>query len=251
MPRCIWIGSAVISVVLLGIASGAVGAQQPAQGGRAAQPSQGQAQPQGRGRGAAPAEAATRPALLFREEWKQPPYTGEQTDENRRVTQQAVTNAVLELKLYGPDVKNVEVYVHEGRYDLWSGMTTSPVAVTLRDKNNYVDLTGLARLRWIVRTQALHTVYPVVKLADGTYLAGSRGVSTDGDYIESEVAFGANMRWFKLDPQKVVTTVEVKTPDLSKVDEIGWVDLAPGGGHGNAGWHNVSTIELYAKPVKR
>jgi len=226
---------------LVVMASGAF-AQQPAAGRGAA--------PEGRGRGAAAAEAATRPALLFKEEWKQPPHTGDLNDENRRVTQDAVTNARLELKLYGADAKDIGVYVHEGRLDLWSGITTSPTAVTLRDKSNYIDLTGLARLRWIVRTQALHTVYPVVKLPDGTLIAGSHGVSTEGDYIENEVAFG-NMRWYKLDPQKVVTTVEVKTPDLSKVDEVGWADLAPGGGHGNAGWNNVSTIELYAKAVPR
>ena len=54
-------------------------------------------------------------------------------------------------------------------------MTTSPVAITLRDKRNYVDLTGLARLRWMVRTNAIHTLHPVVKLADGTLLVGNRG----------------------------------------------------------------------------
>jgi hypothetical protein len=187
---------------------------------------------------------------MFREEWKQPPYTGQLNDENRRVTQDAVTNPSLELRLYGPDARNLSVYVHEGRHDLWTGMVTSPIAATLRDKNNYIDLTGLARLRWIVRTQSLHALHPVVKLADGTLLAGSHTDSTEGDYLESEVAFG-NQHWFKLDPQKVVTTVEVKNPDLSKVDEIGFVDLAPAGGHGNAGWANVSVVELYAKPVPR
>jgi len=207
---------------------------------------QGQAPAEGRGRGAAAADAATRPPLLFREEWK---YAGQSTDEARRVNQNVLSNARLELKLYG-DAKNVEVYQHEGRNDLWSGLATGPVALTLRDKANYMDLTGLARLRWMVRTQALHTVYPVVKLADGTLIAGNRGVSTEGDYIESEVAFG-NLRWYKLDPDKAVTTVEVKNPDLSRVDEIGWVDLAPSGGHGNAGWHNMSTIEVYAKAVPR
>ena len=30
-----------------------------------------------------------------------------------------------------------------------------------------------------------------------------------------------------------------------------FVDLAPGGGHGIAGAFNVSTLELYAKPVPR
>jgi hypothetical protein len=59
------------------------------------------------------------------------------------------------------------------------------------------------------------------------------------------------MRWHKLDPQKVVTTVEVMSPDLTRVDEVGFVDLAPGGGHGIAGAFNVSTLELYAKAVPR
>jgi len=196
------------------------------------------------------ADTQTRPPLLFREEWKQPPYTGKLNDENRRVTQAAVTNPRLELKLYGADARNIGVYVHEGRQDLWNGVAASPVAVTLRDKANYLDLTGLARLRWITRTNALHVLHPVVKLADGTLLAGSHADSTDGEYLESEVAFGGQ-HWFKLDPDKVVTTVEVKNPDLSKVDEIGFVDLMPGGGHGNAGWSNMSVLELYAKPVPR
>jgi hypothetical protein len=92
--------------------------------------------------------------------------------------------------------------------------------------------------------------HPVVKLADGTFIAGSFTQSNDGEYIQTEVAF-ANQRWYKLDPEKVVTTVEVKNPDLTKVDEVGLVDLMPSGGHGNAGWVNLSTIELYAKPVPR
>ncbi len=194
--------------------------------------------------------APTRPTLLFKEEWKLPVHAGPANDENRRVTPAVVTNARLDLKLYGTDSRAIAAWEHEGRVDLWTGMTTSPVAVTLRDKSMYIDLTGLARLRWIVRTSSLHVLYPVVKLADGTFIAGSRGVSTDGDFIQTEVAFGG-MRWYKLDPMKVVTTSEVKTPDLSKVDEVGFVDLAPGGAHGVAGWANLSTVELFANAVPR
>jgi len=219
---------------------------------------QAQQPPAGRGTGApgppggrgANAEPAVRPALLFKEDWKQPPYTGTLNDENRRATQEAVTNPRLELKLYGTDARNVGVYNHEGRFDLWTGVVSSPVAIMLRDKSNYVDLTGLSRLRAIVRTLALHVIHPVVKLADGTYLAGSRAFDTEGEYIQEEVRFGG-MRWHKLDPQKVVTTVEVAGPDLTRVDEVGFVDLAPGGGHGIAGAFNVSTFELYAKGVPR
>jgi hypothetical protein len=204
--------------------------------------------PQGRGGGEGPVELP----LLFRETWKQQPYTGELDDVKRRIriTQDVVGNPNLELKLYGPDTQDVLLATHEGRHDLWTGLETSPVAATLRDKNNYIDLTGRARLRWIVRTGSLHVLHPVVKLPDGTMLAGSSAGSTDGEFLESEVAF-RNQRWFKLDPEKIVTTIEVKNPDLSKVDEIGFVDLMPGGGKGVAGWVNVSVIELYAKSSPR
>jgi hypothetical protein len=230
------------ALTLAVLASGASAQQPPA--GRAGTPP---GQPGGRG---ASAEPATRPALLFKEEWKQPPYTGTLNDENRRATQDAVTNPRLELKLYGADARNVGVYNHEGRFDLWTGVVTSPVAIAVRDRSNYADLTGLARLRAIVRTLSLHTINPIVKLADGTYLAGSRSINTEGDFLQTEVAFGG-MRWFKLDPQKVVTTVEVRNPDLARVDEVGFADLSPGGGHGIAGAFNLSALELYAKPVPR
>jgi hypothetical protein len=206
-------------------------------------------QPAGRGRGAE-APAATRPAQMFKEDWKQPPYTGTLNDENRRATQDAITNPKLELKLYGSMSRDVGVYNHEGRFDLWNGVVKSPMAIMLRDKTSYADLTGLARLRAIVRTMGLHVIYPVVKLADGNYIAGSRGATTEGDYLEIEVAFNG-MRWHKLDPASVTTSAEVKNPDLTKVDEIGFVDLAPGGGHGVSGAFNLSTIELFAKVVPR
>lgn len=212
-------------------------AQQPA-GGRAG------------GAPAAAAEAAARPPLMFKEEWKQPPYTGTLNDENRRVTQAAVSNPQLEIKIYGQAAKEIGVYNHENRFDLWTGMATSPVAIMLRDKQSYADLTGLARMRAIVRTQSLHVLYPIVKLADGTMIAGNKGINTDGEFISTEVSFSGG-KWFKVDPIKVTTTVEVKTPDLSKVDEVGFVDLMPSGGHGNAGWANVSAFELYAKSVPR
>jgi hypothetical protein len=182
--------------------------------------------------------------------WREPKFEGEPNDVNQRFTPYVVTNEGLEGKLYGPDAHLIRAARHEGRIDLWTGMATSPVAVTLRDKRNYVDLTGLARLRWILRTNAIHTLYPVVKLADGTMVVGSRGIVTDGEFLQVDVAFGG-MRWYRLDPVKVVVLTEVVNPDLSKVDEVGVASLAPGGGHGIAGSANLSTVELYAKPVPR
>src|SRR5437870_1657405 len=149
-------------------------------------------------------QTATRPPLLFTETWKEPPHTAPLTDAERRVSQQVVSNPDLELKLYGADAKSVSVNPHEGRLDLWNGDTASPVAVTLRHKSSSLDLRGLARLRWILRTNGLHVIHPVLKLADGTLIAGTDANETDGVLLSREIAF-TNQRWVKLDPVKIVT----------------------------------------------
>ena len=193
---------------------------------------------------------APRPPLLFSEPWRLPPYTGEQTDENMRFTPAVVTNPRIEAKLYGPDAKVIRAAVHEERIDLWNGMATSPVAITLRDRRNYIDLTGAARLRWIVRTNAIHLLHPVVRLADGRLIVGDRGITTHGEFLTVEVAF-IGMRWYGLDPDKVVVLTEVTNPNLQRVDEVGLAMLSPGGGHGIAGSANLSNVELFAYPVPR
>ena len=191
-----------------------------------------------------------RPPLLISEPWRLPPHTGEPNDENMRFTPAVVTNPRLEVKLYGPDAKVILASVHEERVDLWTGMASSPVAVTLRDRRNYVDLTEAARLRWIVRTNAIHQLHPVVKLADGRLIVGDRGITTHGEFVTIEVAF-SGMRWYTLDPARVVVLTEVTRPDLSRVDEVGLATLSPGGGHGVTASANFSTVDLFAYPVPR
>jgi hypothetical protein len=191
-----------------------------------------------------------RPPLLFSEPWRLPSYTGEQTDENMRFTPGVVTNPRVDVTWYGTDAKVVRAAVHEERVDLWNGMASSPVAVTLRDRRNHVDLTDAARLRWIARTNAIHLLHPVVKLADGRLIVGDRGISTHGEFLTVEIAF-SGMRWYALDPITVVVLTEVTNPDLRRVDEVGVAMLSPGGGHGIAGSANLSTVELFAYPVPR
>ena len=191
-----------------------------------------------------------RPPLLFTETWQLPPHTGEPTDENMRFTPAVVTNPRIEVTLYGRDASVVRAAVHEERVDLWNGMASSPVAVTLRDRRNHVDLTDAARLRWIVRTNAIHSLHPVVKLADGRLLVGDRPITTHGEFLAVEIAF-SGMRWYGLDPINVVVLTEVANPNLRRVDEVGLAMLSPGGGHGIAGSANLSTVDLFAYPVPR
>lgn len=199
----------------------------------------------------------TTPPLLFKEQWQQvPAAVGVPTSPRRSqnqywlASQAAVTNPGLEAKFYGLDAGNITVYIHEGRADLWTGLTGSPVAVTLRHRDNYIDLRGLARVRAILRTGNLHTLHPVVRLADGSLLAGSHVINTDGQFLNVEVSF-ENLRWYALDASTLGVKAQATKVDLSRVDEVGFVDLAPGGGHGSSGWANISWIEVYAKPVTR
>jgi hypothetical protein len=181
--------------------------------------------PKGGGKGKGPA----RPPLFFREEWKQTPAGGE----HQVVPAESVANPDLTLSLLGPTGKEMLMTGAAGDetnpIHLWTGMCTTPCAFTLKHKNSYADLTGLARIRL------------VSKMADGSLT----------DWIESEFAV-SDVRWLRVDPTRMVTTGNwVKDPDLSKVDEIGFADLMPSSGHGPGGWADVGKIEVFAKPVPR
>ena len=75
-------------------------------------------------------------------------------------------------------------------------------------------------------------------------------VGDASNYTPADIAF-SGMRWYGLDPQKVVVLTEVRNPDLTRVDEVGIAALMPGGGHGIAGSFNLSNVELYAYPAAR
>jgi hypothetical protein len=196
------------------------------------------------------AAPATRPPLFLREDWKQSPAGGEHA-----VTPESAGNANLELKMYGPAAKDLLLSGSAGDeanpIHVWTGMCTAPAAVALRDKNNYADLTGLARIRWVTKMSGFHQIRPIVKLADGTWLVSDRADGSTADWHENEFSV-SEVRWLKLNIEKVITQGNwVNNPDLSKVDEIGFADLMPSSGHGPGGWSDVGKIEVYAKAVKR
>ena len=39
-------------------------------------------------------------------------------------------------------------------FSVWSGECDGPFAITFKQKNNYVDLSGLGKIRWVIKTPA-------------------------------------------------------------------------------------------------
>ena len=211
----------------------------------------------GRGAGGT-ASAARAAALVLKVEWVRPPSQTGQVP----VIQENVADPNVEMKWYGTAAKQLLTSGNPGSdttpFSVWSGECAGPFAITFRQKNNAVDLTGLAKIRWITKTSGFHVVRPVVKLGDGTMLIGDRADASVPMLAQSDVAV-AGVRWVKLDPARVVTLGNsgpanetwVPNPDLSHVDEVGFADLMPGSGHGTGGYIHLGTIEVYGTPVPR
>ena len=233
-------------VVVLSIAGALLG-QQPA------------GQPAGQA-GARPAPPpppeANRPPVFFREEWKHQFDTGGAAE--GPLGPQHVSNANLEMKLYGeapkPDTQKAgEPHNHEGMWmnkrfkedppHIFTGTCNRPCGMTFKNKTQLVNLADFGtKIRWQVKESGYHAIRPLIRLADGTLLVGDH---TDGwvegfDWYISEFNL-ASVKWRRFDPDKVITIVGAGTdakgwftnPDLSKVDEVGFVDLMPGSSHGN------------------
>ncbi len=203
-----------------------------------------------------------RPGLFFREDFKAPPEGIQEMPLGD--TQRFVENPNLVLKTYGPGKELIQIDHHwdAPKTDpvfIFTGLTPASWALALRDKNNYVDLTGLGRIKWRIEQTGFHELRPVLKLANGTWLVGDHAEGWTPDWHESEF-WPAYIRWRLFDPN---TALEMRnggrfengkwadSPDLSKVDEIGFTDLMAGSGHGQGGWSRIDWIEVYGNPVKR
>ncbi len=189
-----------------------------------------------------------RAPLFFKEDW-QNKKGGEYN-----VIPENLTNPNLELKLYGAG-KIIQVTgsstEENNPVHVWTGLCESNCAMALRDKDNYADMTGLARIRWNTKTSGFQLIRPILKLADGTWLVGDHTDGSTLDWHWTEFSIG-EVHWRHLDIDKVIAKGDwVQNPDLSKVDEIGFTDLMRGSGRGKGGWSDVAQIEVYAPKVKR
>lgn len=226
-----------------GLAQRGSGGRGGAQGGRATSPG---------------ATTAVYPPLFFREDWtydRNVPNVNDEREPEHPIAATDVANPNLEVRLYG-DKAGTRTVIQPYNKDItyvMSLLTTSNWLVTLRDKNNDVDLTGLSMWTWRTRISGFHLLRPVIKLADGTWLIGDKTAGLSNDWVESEFLLG-DVRWRTLDVTQVVEGREARwmdNPDLSRVEEIGFTDLMRGAGHGSGGGSRVDWIQVTGKAVPR
>ena len=194
-----------------------------------------------------------RPPLFLRETFKETPKGTSETN----VTADFLTNPNLEIKLYGPGAKVIQIVHHDSPKDepsyIWTGLCAAPCALALRDKSSYVDLTGLAKIRWRSKQAGFHMLRPLLKLADGTWLVGDHADGYTIDWRETEMTL-AEIHWRRFDSEHGLEGPDgrlVESVDLSKVDEIGFTDLTIGTGHGAGGSSRLDWIEVYGTPIAR
>src|SRR5581483_6873558 len=209
------------------------------------------------GQQAQPPQKLEYPPLFFREDWKLAeglPNINTPQEPEHALFQGDVANPNLEMHLYG-DKSGLIAVKQLNNNDITYVMTllcTSTCAVALRDKNNDVDLSGFATIRWRTKISGFHRLHPIVKLADGTWLVGDHAAADSTDWVESQIQL-ADVRWQPLNIQDVIEgrgDKWIDHPNLTRVEEIGFTDLMRGAGHGAPG-SRVDWIEVYGKPVPR
>jgi hypothetical protein len=208
-----------------------------------------------------------RPSVVFHAGWKIPPGP----DPRRIFTQEWVSNPNLELKLYGPGTKGHGLeHQDEPRFKdfagslivntqadidwayIWSGFAEGNWAFTLRDKNNFLNVTGaFAKIRIKSWQSGFQLLRPVIKTADGKYYVGDQAVGPSTDWTERDMVV-ADIHWLGLNP---MTAAELgggsQNPDLSRIDEVGVTTLRRGVAPGSVSSSRVGWIEVVGQAVPR
>jgi hypothetical protein len=213
-----------------------------------------------------------RPPLFLKETFPMP------KKEEIYISQINISDPKVELKLYGQTLPQWSGLTHDearrsdkhgGLEVVWRespkddptfvffGPCNTPCALTFRNKVYLVDLTDLAKIKWRTKQTGYHHLQPIIKTNDGKWYIGDYLEGPSTDWLEREFSI-IDVRWKEFD-EKFVTTKGngwyVPTPDLSKVDEIGFTSLAAGavgnGGHGASSAARVDWIEIYGRPVPR
>lgn len=186
-----------------------------------------------------------RPGLIIREDWKEiPPEIP--------VNQKHVANPDLILTLHGPGKDSIKKSHHKAPSDdpyyIWSGLCIGNWALTLKHREHQLNLSEYAKIKWRTKQFGFRQLHILLKLADGTWLVSKQGDPASTDWRVSEFNL-KDIEWYTINMEAITEKVRAENPDLSKVDEIGFADLMPGGM--STACSRLDWIEVYGYFVPR
>jgi len=174
--------------------------------------------------------------LLFREEWNSLPMA-------QPITAEHLSNTGLTLNLYG-DVAGIRKSQHPTENYTYTGETLTNWGLTLSDPEAYWDLSRNGRVMLKTRNSGWRLTHIMIRTADGSWYVSEEGNPESTYWIEREYIL-SNLRWRNLmmedrptnasNQREPVTTrqplipTSAATPDLTRVVEVGFTDLMPGG----------------------
>jgi len=192
----------------------------------------------------ATALAQERPPLWFRENWKETPAA-------TPLTQDHVANPDLVLTLHGPGKDGIKKSHHDkpadDPYYVWSGMANGNWAVSLRHRQGCADLRALAKVRWRSKQAGFRQLRLIVQ-SGGEWMVADAADGPSEDWRVAEFNM-ADLRWRRLDIERVMEGPWVQSPDLSQVCQVGFTDLMQGGG--SVACSRLDWIEVYAHKLSR
>ena len=194
-------------------------------------------------------------ALIFEEHWTNSPLT-------QPIKQENLSNEKLRLHLYG-DLVGIRKTAHTTEDYTYTGETRNNWMITVSDPTSYFDLRLPGKVMLRTRNTGFRQTHIAIRTADGKYYVSEEGSGESNawmnrDYILSDLHWrnltmedtpsGAGPRKPEAD-RAVIVAAGVATPDLSKIDEIGFTDLMPGGFIPST--TRVNSWAVYGKKVSR
>jgi len=132
------------------------------------------------------------------------------------------------------------------------------------DKTSMWDLSGTAKIRLKTQNSGYRFLHVVVRTADGLYFVSEEGSPESRVWIERDYVF-SDLHWRNLmmtdtptnasnrrqpDPKRVpIIPTSRAAPDLTKVAEVGFTDLMPGGWIPSTS--RVAAFAVHGKAVPR
>lgn len=148
------------------------------------------------------------------------------------MNRQHVANPDLLLTLHGPGKAGIKRSHHDkpadDPYYIWSGEAQGNWGVSLNHKSGAIGLSGQAKIRWRSRQSGFRLLRLMLQLGDGTWIVNGQYDPPSVDWREHEFVL-AGLRWRRLRIETLTESQWVERPDLSRVAEVGFTGLMPGG----------------------